>query len=185
MTAPGIDTIEEAAAEAEASIPVTALVPLSDVAPLDQDRLELHGKLYSKDEIIQGQFRQIASFKSELRKLDARLAQKEHELGRMRDILDGLNRDKHKFEQDVRKETRNQTNLTVTALFGARPNSSFPLIIALVIIIGFLSFLDLSSNSNVTSGLHSIEISPLTELMIILLIASVVIGYVYLKRRRH
>jgi hypothetical protein len=141
-------------------------------------------KLYTFEEILQKLYNRTVYLEGELKESDAKLSQSQHENQRMRDILDGINRDKHKFEQDVEKEARSRVNNRIQAIWGGRPATGLALTLVLVIIIAFLSFIVLSSNPNVTNGLGSFEKSPGSQLTVVVIVLAIVIGFVAWLRYR-
>lgn len=151
----------------------------------EMSELDKLQKIYKPVEIIKKMYGRVIYLEGELKARDAEVTQQRNEIGRMRQILDGYVRDKHKHSDDVKKDSRNRHNLESTAIFGNRPGASTPLILLLIVVVAFLAFLVLMENPNFTSGLHSIEMSQTTELMIVIGIIAVAGMFIFYQRYRH
>ncbi|MDE1834913.1 MAG: hypothetical protein KGH64_06270 [Candidatus Micrarchaeota archaeon] len=177
------DPVEEAFAIDEADKHTTTLAPIDKNTP-EKKHLAFQNRLYNKDEIIEAQFKEIAYYKNLTRELDAKYSQARSELSRMHDILDGLQRDKHKYQHDLKKQVRNETNQIVTSLFGGQRPQVMNVLLIAIVVIGVLAVLVLLQNPNFMDGLHSIQASPSTELFIALLVIVPLMFILWLRRRR-
>lgn len=176
--------MEERKVLTEAGQAPDLLAPLNtnSVKQKEIDRMKM---LYDDKEIISALYDEREYFKEELKKKDAQCRKQDNEIARQRAILDGYVQDKHNHENDVRKDGRMRFNMLATSLYGSRPTQTFPIIVALVIALAFISFIALSDNPNVSSGFEGFMHSPATELTVALIIIVPCIAFIaYMRYRR-